>query len=96
MFEDKEWTPLLKFPCILGFVLDSMHLVDGGVFKDLINNLILVIQLKFDGPFSECETLDPETIIRRSHKCPAIIEFLDKKLDWMNRFKFLETPRKMR
>lgn len=96
MFEDKDGEPLLDFPCIRGFVLECMHLVDGGVFKDLIDNLVVAIQLKFNGPLSEYETLDHATRAARSHSSAAILLVLEEKMQWMNKFKFLEQNRKLR
>lgn len=96
MFEDRDWKPLLDFPCILGFALEMMHLVDGGVFKDLIENLVVAIQLKFNGSSSEFEKLDPATRLKRSHSSSVIIGVLDRKIEWMNQFKFLEQTRKLR
>jgi hypothetical protein len=39
MFEDHKWTLLLDFPCITGFVMESMHLIDGGLLPDFISAL---------------------------------------------------------
>jgi hypothetical protein len=29
-----------KFPMVTGFILDAMHLIDGGVIKDFLRNLV--------------------------------------------------------
>lgn len=40
-FDDpKTNKPMIEFPMISGFFLDPMHLIDGGVIKDLIGRII--------------------------------------------------------
>ena len=47
MFEDSEWRVLLQFPCITGFILDSMHMIDGGLLIDFIETMY---RFGFDSP----------------------------------------------
>lgn len=53
MFQDKEGNEVLEFPCIRGFPLESMHLIDGGVIKEFMQELVACCSKASDNDQSE-------------------------------------------
>lgn len=40
MFQNGHGDDIIPFPCILGFPLECMHLVDGGVLKKFLEKFV--------------------------------------------------------
>lgn len=89
MFEDEDWNELYPFPCIMGFPQECMHAGDGGVLKDLIDNLSRAVCWKFDRH-------NPEAQFGNRHTNNALRELFEEKLSYMNEFTFSEQARQLR
>ena len=89
MFEDEEGEAILPFPCVSGFVLDSMHLLGGGVFKDFIKHLATAVTWKFDKN-------EPDLQFGARYTDTKIFKMLEEKIVWMNKFRFPEQARSLR
>lgn len=89
MFEDEDGNELYPFPCIMGFPQECMHACDGGVLKDLINNLAVAVCWRFDRK-------NPEAEFGRRHSNQAVLAELKEKILFMNNFRFSEQSRQLR
>lgn len=89
MFEDEEGETILPFPCVSAFVLDSMHLLGGGVFKDFIKSLATAVTWKFDPN-------EPNLQFGARYTDTKILTVLEEKIVWMNKFRFPEQARSLR
>ena len=85
MFEDKNGEVIYEFPHVSGFPLESMHVIDGGVFEDVHTFLE-----------EKCRTVrvnpsDPNT---------ATMSILDTdvqdRIAFLNKYKLIEQARSLR
>lgn len=85
MFEDNHGDTILDFPCVAGFPVESMHLLDGGVFKQLNQTLAYLatrVRVNVEDPNSaEIDILATE---------------VDDRVNFFNKFTLREQVRKLR
>lgn len=92
MFENYAGEPIIRsFPMITGFILDVMHLLDGGVLQDWLN-LFLASLKKKDGK-------DPHdnAMVHTTERLRAIFTTeISLRAKFLNRFRMLEQSRPLR
>ena len=86
MFEDQFGDKLYDFPCISGFPLESMHLVDGGVLKVFLEKLVRAAETASVNPD------DPDS----PYTCNLVGSELDDAIDCFAKFALKDQARKLR
>lgn len=86
MFEDDDWEEILPFPCVSGFALESMHLIDGGVLKDFHKTLEDLVMNVWEDPH------DPKNNNQISIRDTVVAD----RIAFLNKFCLNEQARKLR
>jgi hypothetical protein len=87
MFQDRFGNEVLEFPCVRCFPLESMHLIDGGVIKDFLNELVACC----------CKASDADDEGERRNKQFSIVATeLDEDIEFFKPFSLSDQNRKLR
>lgn len=89
MFQNSNWEVIMKFPMISGFLLDFMHLVDGGVIMDWIDHFLEALKKPSDDPKIDKE-IDPKDLRQ------LLTEDIPERAKFLSRFRMLEQTRPLR
>ena len=86
MFEDADGDEILPFPCVSGFALESMHLIDGGVLKDIHSTFEKLVKKVWEDP------TDPRNVTQISIRDTVVAD----RIAFLNKFCLTEQARKLR
>lgn len=89
LFETSAWNTILKFPMVSGFLLDFMHLVDGGVLADWLEEFLAALKKKDP-------VYDANMTISDSNLRAMVGKDVPDRIDNLNKYRMLEQTRPIR
>jgi len=85
MFEDDTGEVLYQFPHVAGFPLESMHVIDGGVFQDIHDAYGDILVKVWADP------ADPD-----KGRIDLIATEIEDRINFLNQYTLTEQARKLR